>query len=134
MIVDYLQEIKKGKYTLIVRKDNRTIFKSNDSGIKGLVLAFKKGFLKDAVVYDKTVGLAAAKIAVFSKVKELHSLLASRLAVVFCRKQEVPLKALKIVGKIYDSQNKKECYLEKMAQKTGDISGLIKHFENIYET
>ncbi len=132
-MVDYLQKIKEGKYTLIVKKDSRIVFESNDSGIKDLILAARKGFLKNAIVYDKTVGLAAAKIAIYSKVKALYALLASKLAVSFCQEQKVPLEAEKIVEKIYDFQHKKECHLEKMAQGT-DASNLIKNFNSIHET
>lgn len=130
---NYLQKIKEGKYTLIVRKDSQVIFRSNDSGIKGLVLASKKGLLKGTVIYDKTVGLAAAKIAVFSKAKKLYALLASKLALAFCQEKKVPLRTEKIVEKIYDFKKENECHLEKMAQKIDNVSDLIKHFESINE-
>jgi len=121
----YLQQIKEGKYTLIIKSGRRVVFRSNRQGILDLVIASKKGFLKQAIIYDKTIGLAAAKIAVFSGVKEIFSILASSLALAFCQERKIPLYAEKIVEKIYDHKKGNECHLEKMAQKTDKISDLI---------
>lgn len=128
-MVNYLQKIKSGKYSLIIVKDDKMIFKSNNSGLGDLILAYKNGFLEGAVVCDKIVGLAVAKIAIFSKAKGLHALLASELAIDFCQKQKIPLDAEKIVKRIYNPENKKECYFEKMSQKTDNIFDLMKQFE-----
>jgi hypothetical protein len=133
-MVNYLRKIKDGKHTLIVIKNDKIIFKSNNSGLKDLLFASEKNFLEDAIIYDKLIGLAAAKIAVFSKAKELHTLLASELAVNFCQNKRIPLKAEKIVERIYDSKNKNECYLEKMAQKINSLPVFLKHFNSLYET
>ena len=133
-MADYLKKIKDGKYTLIVLKNNKVIFKSNNSGLKDLLFASEKGILEDAIIYDKLIGLAAAKIAVFSKAKELHTPLASELAAVFCQSREVPLAAEKIVEKIYDSQNKNGCYFEKMAKTINNLPDFLKHFNILYET
>lgn len=130
---DYLREIEEGKYTLVIRKTNGRLFKSKENGIKDLILAYKKGFLKKATVYDKIVGLAAAKILVFSKVKEIYALLCSQLAFKFCQKEKIPLNSQKIVKKIYDFKNKNGCRLEKMAQKVDNLPDLIKKFEKFYE-
>ena len=121
----YLQKIKEGEYTLIIEKDKRVVFQSDRPGIIDLALASKKGLLKNAAIYDKTIGLAAAKIAVFSGVKEIISLLASSLALAFCQKRKIPLYAEKIVERVYDHKKGNECCLEKMAQKTNKISDLI---------
>ena len=133
-MADYLRKIKDGKYTLIVIKNDKVIFKSNNSGLKDLLFASEKNFLENAIIYDKLIGLAAAKIAIFSKAKELHTLLASELAAAFCQSREVPLAAEKIVERIYDSKKKNECYLEKMAQKIYNLPDFLKHFNIFYET
>ena len=121
----YLQKIKEGKYTLIVKRSRRVVFRSNCPGILDLAIAAKKGFLKQATIYDKTIGLAAAKIAVFSGVKEIFSLMSSSLALAFCQKRKIPLYTEKIVERVYDHKKGNECHLEKMAQKTNKISDLI---------
>ena len=121
----YLQKIKEGEYTLIIEKDKRVVFQSDRPGIIDLALASKKGLLKNAAIYDKTIGLAAAKIAVFSGVKEIFTLMSSSLALAFCQKRKIPLYAEKIVERVYDHKKGNECRLEKMAQKTNKISDLI---------
>ena len=121
----YLQKIKEGEYTLIIEKDKRVVFQSDRPGIIDLALASKKGLLKNAAIYDKTIGLAAAKIAVFSGVKEIFTLMSSSLALAFCQKRKIPLYAEKIVERVYDHKKGNECHLEKMAQKTNKISDLI---------
>ena len=128
-MVNYLRKIKDGKHNLIVIKNDKIIFKSNNPGLKDLLFASEKNFLENAIIYDKLIGLAAAKIAVFSKAKELHTLLASELVVAFCQNKKIPLKAEKIVERMYDSKNKNECYLEKIAQKINNLPAFLKHFK-----
>lgn len=112
-----LRLIKQGKYSLVVLRNRKLIFTSKEKGIKGLLFAKRHNFLNDSLVFDKTIGLAAAKICFWAGVRKIFCFIASEKAINFLLRNKIKIKAEKIVREIVDDNNSK-CLIEKIAEKT----------------
>ena len=63
------QKMDLSKYSLALIKNDKIIFSSTHSGLRPLVELVKKG-LKGDLLFDKVVGLAAAKLIVYGNVAD----------------------------------------------------------------
>jgi len=102
--------------SLWVIKDEKIIYKSKERGIAPLILAWKEfgEKLTGATVFDKVVGLAAAKILFFEKIANIETIVASQPAIEFLKKNQVKLKFQNFVANICKNDGNL-CPMEQLA-------------------
>lgn len=105
--------------SLIVIKDGNTIFESEEHRLLPIVKCINenKENMKEAVVIDKRVGLAAAKLFALAEVKEIHTLVASTSAFDYLIGRDIKLEAEKLVDNILNDSHSDICPMEKLAQE-----------------
>ena len=110
-------------YSLVLIKDQKIIYRSRASGIKPLIYCVQRHFsdLQDCTLYDKVVGLAAAKIIVYSQmISHVLTPVASKKAQALLRKSRINLEAQKIVPHILKRDRESICPLEIQALNVDD--------------
>lgn len=122
------------KYSLVLFKDQEIVFSSDKGGIRPLFECVSK--VKDVsscTLYDKVVGLAAAKLIVYSKmIDSVITQLASQAAADFLKKNDVLLEAAEIVEKIMNKKKTGQCPMEVKALEADSVAGFYKQLENIF--
>ncbi|MDD5177812.1 MAG: DUF1893 domain-containing protein [Candidatus Nanoarchaeia archaeon] len=105
-------------YSLVLIKENNVIFSSKESGLKPLVECITKTKnQKDCLLYDKVIGLAAAKLIVYSKiVSRVKTPLASIPAKEFLEKNKITLEAEDIIENILDKTKTRICPMEEKSK------------------
>ncbi len=112
-----------GKYSLILIKDDKIIYCSHLSGIRPLIYCIEKYYscLKDCILYDKVVGLAAAKLIVYSQmITTVITSVVSKNAQSLLQKNKIHLEAQKIVSHILQPDKHLICPLEIQALNIDD--------------
>jgi len=106
-----------GNNSLVVIKDGNTIFKSEEHRLIPIVNCINenKEMMSGAVVIDKRVGLAAAKLFAFAKVKEIYTLVASKSAFDYLIGRDIKLEAERLVENILNDSHSDICPIEKLA-------------------
>ncbi len=110
------------KYSLALIKDNKILFSSKKSGLRPLVECTKefKSKFKDCTLYDKVVGLAAARLIVYSAMINLVVTdLASKPAKEFLEKNNIKINAKNSVDNILRKDRKGVCPMEIKAIEIG---------------
>jgi len=128
--MEKLESIKRGSYSLAVLQNGEVVFTSKEKGLHGLIGAMQQGFLKASLVFDKTIGLAAAKICYWAEVKKIFCLIASQEAVNFLLRHRIEIEAKEIVKEITDKSGKR-CLMEKLAKKAKNFNQLVKKIKLI---
>lgn len=108
------------EYSLALIKDNNIVFSSDKSGLRPLIECIKecKSKFKDCILHDKVVGLAAARLVVYSKIISLVITdIASKSAEELLNKNSVIVKAQKIVDNILNKDKSAICPMELKAQR-----------------
>ncbi len=99
-------------FSLVLIKDGKEIYSSKESGLKPLIECIKKFKLKNCTLYDKVVGLAAAKIIVYSgMIDSVITPVCSKPAKEFLTKNKIKIESEQIVDNI-------SCPMEKKAMET----------------
>ncbi|MBW2978302.1 DUF1893 domain-containing protein [Candidatus Woesearchaeota archaeon] len=113
---------KLGNNSLIVIKDGNIIFKSEKDRLRPIVICINENKEKmiGSIVVDKVVGLAAAKLLVFAKVKEIYALLASKKAADYINDKCIKFQAEKIVENILNDDKSEICPMEKLAEELSE--------------
>lgn len=109
------------KWSLIVIKSGKIIYKSKMRRLKPLIFCIKK-FGKDmqgAIVFDRNVGQASAILLKFAKVKEIWTPTVSIAGKKFLDKNKITLEYLKRVKSI-NHEGGKICPMEKMSEDLGE--------------
>ena len=91
------------KYSLALIQGDKIIYSSQDNGLKPLWDCLKnyRQTKNSFILYDKVIGLAAAKLIVYSKIiSEIQTLLVSQPAKKFLEENKIPLKAKNTVDNI----------------------------------
>lgn len=80
-------------WSFVLIKNNRIIFKSRLDGLKPLIYCIKKHKkeIREAIVFDKIVGRAAAILLVFGKVKEVWTPTISRSGKAYLTRNKVKI-------------------------------------------
>lgn len=117
-------------YSFALIKNNKLIYKSKSQGLKPLVFCLKKyrKQMRDAIIYDKIIGLAAAKLLVHGKVAEVWTPIISCNAKKYLRSKKIKLIYKKEVKNIMNKEKSDLCGMEKLATSKG-IAGLRKFFD-----
>jgi hypothetical protein len=105
-------------------------YKSKSQGLKPLVFCLRKykKEMKNAVVYDKIVGLAAAMLLAYGKVKEVWTPIISKDARKYLEKHRIKIIYKKEVKNILNKDGTDICPMEKIAEKAGlrELSKILK--------
>lgn len=122
------------KYRLALLKDSKIIYSSDKSGLRPLVECVKKfkGKIKDAILHDKVIGLAAAKLIVYSKmVSFVRAAVISTPANEYLLNNGIPVDARIITENILDKEKKNICPMELNAIEMDDEK-FIGHIKKIF--
>lgn len=105
------------RYFLALIKDDRIVFSSDKSGLRPLIECINKFKLKDCILHDKVVGLAAARLIIYSEMfSRVITPLASRPAVELLNNANIILKATLVVDNILNKDKSSICPMELKAQ------------------
>jgi hypothetical protein len=111
------------QYSLALIKDNEMIFSSKESCLRTLAetVAKFKGKLADCVLHDKVVGLAAARLIVYSgMISSVMTPLLSMQAKELLENENIAMDAEAVVDNIMNKDRSGICPMEKKAQETDD--------------
>ena len=113
---------KLGNNSLIVIKEGEIIFKSDKDRLRPIIICINENKEKmvDSIVIDKVVGLAAAKLFVYAKVKEIYTLLASKKTADYLNDKNIKFQAKKIVENILNNDKSEICPMEKLAEELNE--------------
>jgi|TARA_B100001971_G_C18252828_1_gene579657 hypothetical protein len=106
------------KYSLALVKDGEVIFSSDKSGLRPLVECVKKfkSGVEGCVLHDKVVGLAAARLIVYSGiVSSVVTKVCSKLAKELLDKSGIEVGAGAVVDNILNWDKSDVCPMEKKA-------------------
>lgn len=108
------------KLNLVIVKQNKTVFTSQESGIKGLIEAISNcgSSLQGAAVADSVVGKAAALLCVHAKFSSVYACVMSRLGEEVLRKSSIPFEHDTLVLNILNQRRTDICPFEKTVLKT----------------
>ena len=117
----------KKEFSFVLIKNNKIIYKSKSQGLKPLVFCLKKHRkkMKEAIVYDKVIGLAAAMLLEYGNVTEVWTPIISKEARQYLIRDEIKIIHNKEVKNIMNKNKSDLCEMEKLAQKEG-LKGLRK--------
>lgn len=125
------------KYSLALIKDDKILFSSEKSGLKPLIECVKefKNKVKDCILHDKVVGLAAARLIVYSgMINSVFTDTASEKAKELLENNNIRLDAQKIVDNILNNKKDNICPMEQKAIEIEDnelfFSNVIHHLKN----
>lgn len=105
--------------SLVVIKDGKVIFKSDKDRLRPIILCINqnKEEMVGSIVIDKIVGLAAAKLFVYAKVKEIYALVASKSAEDYLKNKNIGLQTKKLIKNILNDDKSDICPMEKLAKE-----------------
>jgi lysine-ketoglutarate reductase/saccharopine dehydrogenase-like protein (TIGR00300 family) len=117
--------LKNGRASLIVVRNGRVLSRAKSDGVRDLVWCSRSGLLVGAQIFDLKIGLAAAKLAIWSGCRSLFALQASNAAVEFTKRAKVKID--------FESRTKKigDCQLEKAALGAKNLKELQEQLENL---
>jgi len=109
-------------YSLILKKSSRILYRSTQTGLRPLVECIEKNKgKKGCTLYDKIIGLAAAKLIVYSGIiKTVFTPIASVPALQFLEKNKIKIQPLATVPSILNLPKTDLCPFEKKAQTIHD--------------
>ncbi len=110
-------------YSLAIIKDNKIVHSSQQSGLRPLAEAVNtfKGKLDNCALHDKVIGLAAARVIVFSgMISSVQTGLVSEQAKTLLEQNSIALEAADIVKNIMNKDKSDICPMEKKAQEITD--------------
>lgn len=111
------------KYSSVLIKDNQIIYSSDKSGLRPLLDCIKKyqSQFQNCTLYDKVVGLAAARLIVYSKMISLViTQVSSKSAQELLVKNNIKIKTQNIVENILTKDKSFICPMELKAQIIDD--------------
>ena len=107
-------------YSLAIIKDSKIVHSSQQSGLRPLAEAVNsfKGKLDNCILHDKVIGLAAARIIVFSEmIDSVKTNLMSEQAKALLEENGTALEAAETVQNIMNKDKTDICPMEKKAQE-----------------
>ena len=105
------------EYKLLLLKDGKEVYKSNHDGLRPLIYCIREcKDLKDCLLFDKVIGLAAARLILHTGIiKEIKAGLASEPAIELLRKNNVKIESQEVVKNILRMDRTDVCPREKKA-------------------
>ena len=91
-INDLKKILLENNHTIVIYKNDASVFVSNDRGVAPLMKLLKdnKLQLKDSIIADKVIGKAAALLMAYARVKEVYSPMISKPAIKVFEKPTFP--------------------------------------------
>jgi len=113
--------------TIVIVKDGKVIFTSENKGIKPVCEAFNelKDELKGSSAADKVVGKAAAMIYKHADIKELSTKLISQNAVDILKNTSIVFEYQKLVSYIKNREQSGMCPIETLSLDVNNIDELL---------
>ena len=113
-IEDLKNILLKENHTIVIYKNDASVYTSNDSGVAPLMKLLKenKAQLKDAMIADKVVGKAAALLMAYGKVKEVYTPTISTPALKVFKNHNIEIHYDKEVGRIINRKGDGLCPME----------------------
>lgn len=113
--------------TIVIVKDGKVIFTSENKGIKPVYEAFNelKDELKGSSVSDKVVGKAASMIYKHADIKELSTKLISQNAVDILKNTSIVFEYQKLVSYIKNREQSGMCPIETLSLDVNNIDELL---------
>ena len=109
-------ELKKKDCALVITKDERILFETKATGIRGLLTAVDQlgESMKGASVADKIVGEAAAQLCLYSKAREVYAVTMSQCAKDLLDKNQMDYEYENLVPHILNMKKTDLCPFEKI--------------------
>jgi len=120
--------------SLVLMSGDQIIFTSNEGGLRPLVKCIQENMdQSNCILFDKVVGLAAARLIVFSGIiRMVTTPVVSKPAEMLLKEHDIVPEASEIVEKIMNKKNTDICPMEKKAMDMDNESfsnELIKHYK-----
>lgn len=117
--------------TLVIVKNKEVIFSSEEKGIKPMYNAVKQleSKLAGASLADRVIGKAAAMLAVYANIKEMHTVLISKGGKVVLDESKIIYTYEKCVPYIKNRSKNDLCPIEKISQSISNTVDLINEIE-----
>lgn len=111
----------KKSWSFVLIRGDKIIYKSKSQGLAPLVFCLKKyrKQMRGAIIYDKIIGLAAAKLLVYGNVAEVLTPTISRDAKKYLQKNKVKLIFKKEVKNILNRDGNDLCPMERISRGKG---------------
>ena len=122
--------LKLENHSLLVYKDGQISYQ-DEHGIKPLLIQIKKKGLKDAIVVDKLVGKAAALLMVYGGVKQVHTNIIAKDAMIVFEKYNIKYSANEIVEYIQNRTKDGLCPMEEKVKNIDKPKKAYKIFKKL---
>jgi len=111
-------ELKKKDCTLVTVKNERILFETKATGIRGLLTAVDQlgENMNGASIADKIVGEAAAQLCIYSKVREVYAVTMSQCAKDLLDKSQTAYEYENLVPHILNMKKTDLCPFEKIVE------------------
>ena len=105
-------------YSFVLIGNKKVIYQSKSQRLAPLVFCLKRyrKEMKGAVVYDKIVGLAAAKLLAYGRVAEVWTSIVSKRGLKYLRENKIKVEYKKEVKNILNKKSDDICPMEKMSK------------------
>jgi hypothetical protein len=105
-------------WAFVLTKNNKILYRSKKQGLRPLVfcLKYKKDQLKNAIVFDKIIGRAAALLMIHGQVKSAMTPVISRSALAEFRKEKIETEYGNTTEKIINRKGDDICPMEKLSK------------------
>lgn len=112
-----MKKIDFAVYSLVLVSNEKKIFQSSLSGLRPLMECVKTNYsLRDCTLYDRVIGLAAARIIIHSgMISNIITPLTSGLAKKLLEENNIAIRAEKIVERILNKDKTAACPMETKA-------------------
>lgn len=113
-INDLKKILLENNHTIVIYKNDASVFVSNDRGVAPLMKLLKdnKLQLKDSIIADKVIGKAAALLMAYARVKEVYSPIISKPAIKVFERYNIKISYDKIVERIINRKGDGLCPME----------------------
>jgi hypothetical protein len=127
-----MQEVDLSRFSLVLVCDDDVIYSSEDSGLRPLFYCIKKNEKNGCILFDRVIGLAAAKLIAYSgMIDEVYTKVVSKPAQAFLQKEGIAISGDEIVDNIMRKDGKGVCPMEKLAMESS-AGELFKKMEEKY--
>jgi len=124
------------QYTLALIYEERMVFSSNQQGLTPLMICLQtyEACLKGCVLFDKVIGLAAAKLISRSKlIASVRTMVISEPALAFLRGQHIDTTADRVVDNILTRDRLSVCPGEVIALKNDDDASFLRDIKSMIQ-
>jgi len=126
------------KYSLVlITEEKNIIFTSKKTGLRPLFEVIKKykGNITNCLLYDKIIGLAAARLVSYSGfITSVYTPLCSKDARDFLIANNIPIQSEKIVEKILNKDKTQSCPMEEKARLVKDNEDFFNYLSLLFSS